>query len=118
MSDDDDICRAQDLRSEAPCPRCGYVSATKPAWAEIGVTFGLGGKRYRIVAIGSTNGFAPRYLHFEDTVSCQPIDDEPWQLPDAPCPKADVGVALRGLFGLPTFRAKDLESAYFIEERP
>lgn len=116
--DDDDICRAQPLRGIEPCPRCGYVSRSRPAWADIGATFALGGARYRIVADGSTNAYSPRHLHFEDTARCQLVSDERWGLPGAPCAIGEAEAALAGLFALPTFRAFELEGAYMIEARP
>lgn len=113
----DDICRAQPLRSEAPCPRCGYLAAGKPPWADIGASFALAGSRYRIVSVGSTNRYAPRGLHFEDTVLCERVDDERWAFPKAPCPVSDIQVALTALFELPHFRPHELSAAYMIEEK-
>jgi len=107
----DDICRAQPLRGDTPCPRCGYVSAGAPSWADHGVTFALNGTRYRIVSVGSTNRYAPRHLHFEDIIGAERLDSAHWELPAAPCPTSDVKAALGNLFALPHFRAHELAAA-------
>jgi hypothetical protein len=110
----DDVCRAQPSRSALPCPRCGYVSAKAPAWADFGVTFALAGARYRIVSVGSTNRHAPRGLHYEDLIIVEPVSKR-WAFPETPCWVADVGAALRDLFMSQRFRPHELAAAYLIE---
>jgi hypothetical protein len=111
----DDVCRTNPYRSDEPCPACGYVTATAPTWARHNTTFALSGKRYRIVAVGSTNAFAPRHAHSEDYARCELIGDAPWSFPGTPCPIGDVQQALDGLFSLPAFRPHQLVDAYMIE---
>ncbi len=109
----DEACRMFN-EYNTPCPSCGYTATRKPAWADFGVTFALAGVRYRIVSIGSTNRYAPRHAHFEDSVHCEPVEKH-WGLPAAPCPVADMETALDALFRLPTFRPHELAGAYLIE---
>lgn len=109
--DPDDICRSFPQRSDTPCPRCSYIPAKAPAWADHGVTFALNGIRYRIVSVGSTNRYAPRGLHFEDTILAERLDSSHWELPATPCPTSDVKAALDRLFALPHFRPHELASA-------
>lgn len=86
-----------------------------PVWAKFGATFAIAGQRYRIVAIGSTNRHA--YPEFEDFIRCEPVEGNHFELPPAPCQKADVKAALGALFTLPSFRPQELGGAYLIEER-
>jgi hypothetical protein len=109
-----ELCRVAPLYPESPCPGCGYVSQKKPEWADDGVTFALDGKRYRIVAIGSTNRFAPRQMHYECWIYCEPVEDR-WLLPNSPCFVDAVGSALCDFFKLPAFRSHELVGAYMIE---
>jgi hypothetical protein len=109
--DPDDICRGHPDRTNEPCRRCGYVPAALPDWATHGAVFAVDGAAYRVVATGSTNRYAPRGLHFEETVSCERIGQGHWELPEAPCPAADVRDALGNLLRMPVFRAQDLTRA-------
>lgn len=106
------VCRVFPYRCPDPCPGCGYTPLRAPVWALRGhPTFGLGGKLYRIVSVGSTNRYAPRGLHNEDVVVCELVQDEPWMFPQIPASKDEILQALNGLNALPQFRARELENA-------
>jgi len=86
-----------------------------PSWAEDGAVFALNGKVWRVVALASTNRGTWENKHFYECVHAEEVTTEdPWALPEAPCPKDVVGVALRRLRDLPMFRADELVSAMHI----
>lgn len=108
-------CRAFPYRSDRPCPGCGYVPARAPGWAVHGVVFGLRGKTYRVVSVGSTSRHSPQGLHYEDTVVAELVSGERWSLPEMPAAVEDVSRALRVLFDdLPRFRRPELERALVV----
>lgn len=105
------VCRAFPWRSSRACPGCGYVPANVPNTITFGTVFGLQGKTWRVISIGSTNRFSPNRLHSEDYAVCQLVSAEPWKFPEVPAPVFDVERALQGLFKMPTFRSFELANA-------
>jgi hypothetical protein len=92
---------------------------TLPSWAKPGVIFALNGVVWRIVATGAHNN-TPRRQHdmpIVEYVSCEPVSGERWNLPPAPCPKADLLESLHRLGDLRRFVADDLDKALVEAER-
>ncbi len=111
MLDPTEKCRK--AGAQGPCPACGFVNHPVPDWAQKpGTEFAIDRKRYRTVSgVGSTNGGTHLNMHFWDYVIVQPLADETWELPDAPCLTKEIDSSLQRLFKMPKFSGKDLERA-------
>jgi predicted RNA-binding Zn-ribbon protein involved in translation (DUF1610 family) len=97
---------------ERGCSRSREPGSTLPSWVEVDAMFGLDGRLYRVVSVGSTNRRTRLHETFEPMVHAEPMDASPWRgLPDAPATKSDVGAALQQLFALPVFFHDDLARA-------
>lgn len=106
------VCRAFPMRSERACPSCNYVPRPALSWAVHGARFALKGVLYSIVSVGSTNRYSPNHMHFEEYVIGEKISDDPWSLPETPCPVSDVAASLDVLFNkMPKFRMHELDNA-------
>lgn len=94
------------------CSHCGFRREwyDHPEWARQGAVFALDGKTYRIVCQGTTNRL--HYPHVSAYVTVEELDSEKWSgLPEAPCTKRDILVALKDLNRLPQIEAKHLVRA-------
>jgi hypothetical protein len=112
------VCRSFPYRSPRPCPACGVVPRRTPAWAVHGATFGLNGRAYRVITVGSSNSRTRRVhhegggLHTEDFVRAELVTSAEWSLSQLPAACDDVVRSLRVLFDeLPRFWADDLSRA-------
>jgi len=115
--------RCRLVESGHDCPHCGFVFVPLPAWVEVRwverrlrrSVFALHGVIYRCMAIGSTNRRGGQWsCHFSDVVTCQPVDEANWHLPNAPSAKSNVASALKEFYALPMFFGTDLKDALHV----
>jgi len=94
------------------CAACDWTRETLPEWVTYGSVFGLDGRVYRVIAIGSTNRHAPGNAHFDPHVTCEEVTTaDPWSLPPPGTRISDFAARVADFRRLPRFYATDLRRA-------